>query len=201
VQILHPFAGSAHAYAAAVLPPDRYRPDRCPQCQALRALVGHGWYRRTLVDIEFDGTIRVRRYLCRSCRRTTSLLPAFALPYVRFSLAVITRFLTARLLEGTTLSQAAAQAAPPGMPYQRGQGWVRRFHRQAVIVAAALVTLTAPPAASSVVARALRMLQAVGWERAHRFLFAELRVHLLGWPSRLVPTGQAVTLQPGGGCG
>jgi hypothetical protein len=31
-----------------------------------------------LVDIAFDGTIRVRRYLCHCCKRTVSLLPEFA---------------------------------------------------------------------------------------------------------------------------
>lgn len=44
----------------------------------------HGFYTRTLVDIAFDGTIRVRRYLCCCCKRTVSLLPEFALPYLRF---------------------------------------------------------------------------------------------------------------------
>jgi hypothetical protein len=29
-----------------------------------------GFYSRTLVDVAFDGVIRVRRYLCRLCRRT-----------------------------------------------------------------------------------------------------------------------------------
>jgi hypothetical protein len=31
------------------------------------------------VDVTFDGVIRVRRYLCRFCKRTVSLLPDFAL--------------------------------------------------------------------------------------------------------------------------
>jgi hypothetical protein len=29
--------------------------------------------------------IRVRRYLCRLCQRTVSVLPEFALPWLRFS--------------------------------------------------------------------------------------------------------------------
>jgi hypothetical protein len=36
------------------------------------------------------------------------------------------------------------------------------------------------------------MLAAIGWIAAHRFLFAELRVHLLGWPPSLVPDGLRV---------
>jgi Domain of unknown function (DUF6431) len=87
--------------------PDRYRPDHCPQCQARQPLIAHGFYSRTLVDAGFDGTIRVRRYLCRSCKRTVSLLPEFALPYLRFGITVISLFLVARLLQGATIAAAA----------------------------------------------------------------------------------------------
>lgn len=38
------------------------------------------------------------------------------------------------------------------------------------------------------------MLTAAGWTPAHRFLFADLRQHLLGWPPSLVPDGRRVTL-------
>ena len=194
MQILHPFTGSIHAYADELSTPDRYRPDSCPPCHAPHALIGHGWYRRTIVDVEFDGTIRVRRYLCRACTRTVSLLPAFALPYLRFSLAVLARFLTARLLERSTLLAAATAAAQPAMPYQRGQAWSRRFQRQAAAVCAALAGMTVPPVAPSFGARALEMLRSIGWMAAHRFLFAELRMHLLGWPGWIAPDGRAVTV-------
>jgi hypothetical protein len=50
------------------------------------------------VDGAFDGFIRVRRYLCRLCKRTVSLLPEFVLPYLRFSIFVIGLFLVSRLL-------------------------------------------------------------------------------------------------------
>jgi len=80
MQILHPFAGSIQQYAETISDPDGYLPDHCPQCEAKQPLTGHGFYRRTLVDIAFDGVIRVRRYLRRACKRTVSLLPEFALP-------------------------------------------------------------------------------------------------------------------------
>ena len=79
MQILHPFAGSITQYAEEISDPDRYRPGHCPQCEAKQPLTGHGFYCRTLVDLAFDGVIRVRRYLCRICKRTVSLLPEFAL--------------------------------------------------------------------------------------------------------------------------
>lgn len=196
MQILHPFAGSIQEYAEEITDPNRYRPDHCPQCQAAHGLTAHGFYRRTLVDAGFDGWIRVRRYLCRPCRRTVSLLPRFAPPYLRFSITVIALFLMARLQVGHTLVAAAALAGLPSMPYQRGQFWVRRFQKQAMALCAALAALTAPVAASSFVARALHMLQSIGWMAAHRFLFADLRFHLLGWPAFLAPHGRVTALRP-----
>jgi len=201
VQILHPFAGSIQKYAEQIADPDRYRPDHCPQCQTPHSLIAHGFYSRTLVDAGFDDSIRVRRYLCRSCRRTVSLLPEFALPYLRFSISVIALFLVARLLQGATLAAAAVAAAQSAMPYQRGQFWIRRFQRQATTLCAALAALAAPPPAANFVRRALNMLQSIGWIAAHRFLFADLRFHLLGWPAFLAPdgrldTGRKAAIQP-----
>jgi hypothetical protein len=194
--MLHPFAGSIQEYDQEIADPSRYRPDYCPQCLAAHGLTAHGFYRRTLVDAGFDGSIRVRRYLCRSCRRTVSLLPPFALPYLRFSVTVIGLFLMARLRVGHTLVAAGALAGLPNMPYQRGQFWVRRFQKQAVALCAALAALSAPVAASSFIARALHMLQSIGWMAAHRFLFADLRFHLLGWPAFLAPDGRVAALRP-----
>jgi Domain of unknown function (DUF6431) len=196
VQILHPFSGSVRQYEEEISRPDRYRPDHCPQCQARQPMVGHGFYCRTLVDVGFDGTIRVRRYLCRSCKRTVSMLPEFALPYLRFSIAVISLFLVARLLEGRTLKAAATAASQHPMPYQRGQFWIRRFQTQASVLCAALAAKITPPPAANFVTRALLMLQTLGWIATHRFLFAELRCHLLGWPRFLAPFSRPAALGP-----
>jgi transposase-like protein len=194
VQILHRFSGSIQQYLQEVSDPDRYRPNRCPQCEAACPLIAHGFYSRTLVDIHFDGLIRVRRYLCHSCRRTVSLLPEFTLPYIRFAIGAISLFLIGRLLLGRTLAAAAANL--PAMPYQRGQFWIRRFRSQAERLCAALAALIAPLAAPDFVTRALGMLQYVGWIAAHRFLFADLRMHLLGWPAFLAPDGRIATVRP-----
>ncbi len=196
MQILHPFSGSLQQYNEAIADPDRYRPDHCPQCEARRPLCAHGFYRRTLVEVNFDGFLRVRRYLCLGCKRTVSLLPEFALPYLRFSVSVIALFLVARLLAGRTLLAAAAAASQPHMPYQRGQFWIRRFQKQAADLCGALAAKITPMPAASFVLRALQMLQSVGWIVAHRFLFSELRQHLLGWPRLLAPYGRPARLGP-----
>ena len=198
MQILHPFAGSLQRYTECLADPDCYRPGHCPQCHAKQPLTAHGFYTRTLVDTAFDGVIRVRRYLCRACRRTVSLLPEFILPYLRSSLMVIALFLVAHLLGGQTL-EAAARSAPPPMPYyQRGQFWIRRFRAQAEALCAALAALTKPTPASDFVHRALTMLESTGWIAAHRFLFAGVRCHLLGWPRGLAPDGRRAAFSSAG---
>lgn len=192
MQILHPFAGPVAEYLTQLDNPDQYRPQQCPQCQAKQPLAAHGFYTRTLTDSTFDGWIRVRRYLCHACRRTVSLLPEFALPYLRSSVTVIALFLMARLLHAKTLKEAL----PPASPYQRGQSWVLRFRAQAELLSATLSALTAPPPAPDFVARALAMLHAAGWIPAHRFLLSGLRQHLLGWSRSLIPDGRRVTIRP-----
>lgn len=193
MQILHPFTGSVQQYLEHLADPDQHRPAHCPQCQAKHPLTAHGFYSRTLIDSAFDGLIRVRRYLCETCRRTVSLLPEFALPYLRSSVTVIALFLIARLLQAKTL----AAALPPSSPYQRGQFWLRRFRAQAETLCAALAALTKPAPAPDFVHRALTMLASAGWIPSHRFLFACLRRHLLGWPHSLAPDGRRVALAPG----
>jgi hypothetical protein len=89
------------------------------------------------------------------------------------------------------------------MPYQRGQFWIRRFHQQATALCFALASLTSVVPARDFLTRALQMLAAIGWIPAHRFLFAELRVHLLGWPRFLVPHGcrcNRLPALPSSGC-
>ena len=144
MRILHPFAGSIQHYFG----PDRHRPDHCPQCEANRALTGHGVYHRTPVDVTFNGALRVRRYPCCSCKRTMSLLPEFVLPWLRFSISLIALFLAARLLNGLTLVAAARAAGQTAMPYQCGQ--IRRFQKKAPARISGWIAAPAPPTVLSV---------------------------------------------------
>ena len=201
MQMLHPCRGSIQQYEQGLSDPDRFRPDHCPLCHTSEPLRAHGFYLRTLVDVEYDGSIRVRRYLCLLCKRTVSLLPEFVLPYLRFSIPVIGLFLAAHLLYRRTLREAAGAAIQPTMPYQRGQFWVRRFQQQVLTLCTALAGLTAVVPATDFLTRALHMLEAIGWIAGHRFLFAELRMHLLGWPRFLIPHGSRVNLSlPSASC-
>ncbi len=191
--MLYPRSVSIQQYMEQVDDPESCRPAQCPQCEAKEAMTAHGFYRRTIVDEAFDGVVRIRRYLCQPCRRTVSLLPEWALPFMRFSLRVIARTVKARLMEKRAWKEAAPEA-----PYQRGQHWVRRFNRQAEALSAAMTALTAAETASSFVERALGMIEKTGWTAAHRFLFSNLRMHLLGWPSQR-PRGRSITIDGASG--
>jgi len=189
--MLHPHRGSIQQYMEKLDDPERDRPLHCPQCQIQEPMRAHGFYIRTIVDAAFDGVIRVRRYLCQACRRTVSLLPEWALPYMRFSIAVIGRTLKARLMENRVWKA--------GESYQRGQQWVRRFEKQAEPLSAAMTALTPIQDASSFVLRAMGMLEKTGWMAAHRFVFPDLRMHLLGWAPSLAPHGRRITLDAASG--
>ena len=168
MQILHPFTGSVQQYLDQLADFDRHRPAHCPQCQAKHPLTAHGFYTRTIVDAAFDGSIRVRRYLCEVCKRTVSLLPEFALPYLRSSVTAIALFLVA--LPRRKLSPPrAAIVTLPARPFSCAAS------AQAQALCAALAVLTARPAPDSF--SALIMLESAGWIAAHRF--ASVRGHLL----------------------
>jgi hypothetical protein len=83
-----------------------------------------------------------------------SLLPEVILPYLRTSLTLIAVFLVARLLRGQTI-ESAARTAPPPMPFQRVQFWIRPFRAQAAALCAALPALTQAAAAPDFVHRAM----------------------------------------------
>lgn len=194
MQILYRFAGSIQQYNEQNADFHHDRPCSCAMCGARNRLRAHGFYWRSVSGSDFDGRIRIRRYLCLACRRTISLLPEFVLPYVRSCIEVLALFLKARFLDRKTLKESAVAAGDSRMPYQRGQQWVHRFCRQASALSAALAGLTRRPAAPDFVTQALIMLETIGWVPAHRFLFEQLRMHLLGWPAFLVPDGRRCAL-------
>ena len=73
IQILRRFAGTIQQYLEQISDADLCRPDHCPLCHAKHPLIAWGFYGRTLVDLEFNDLIPVRRSLCDACRRTSHL--------------------------------------------------------------------------------------------------------------------------------
>jgi hypothetical protein len=84
VQIPYHYPGSVQEYVAAreagVLSVPRS--DQCGICGSWQTLIGNGWYWRWLWQdgpgvAQFSAKIPVRRWLCKACRRTISMLPCF----------------------------------------------------------------------------------------------------------------------------
>lgn len=66
-------------------------PLKCKGCKRNSRLHRHGYYERNVCETKVL-VIRIARFLCPPCGRTTSLLPEFALPYRLMALAVVDTF-------------------------------------------------------------------------------------------------------------
>lgn len=78
-------------------------PGSCPICRAGLPLKKHGFYRRNSHFGHRPRRILIRRYRCRFCGRTVSLLPSFCLPYFQYALELIYQALEYVLLKSFPL--------------------------------------------------------------------------------------------------
>lgn len=92
------------------------RPDACPVCGAVDHLIGHGSYGRTVCDQHNVFTIRVKRFLCKVCRRTLSLLPTFCLPYRHYLAWTIQRVISLRLQTDSSWKAIRQRFLPSDVP-------------------------------------------------------------------------------------
>jgi len=83
---------------------------RCPHCKK-DLLKKHGYYRRYLVLTRFSGRILARRYICKECGRTVSLLPSFAHPGRAYGIEPIINALGAFYVDGLPVCGAASASA------------------------------------------------------------------------------------------
>ena len=85
------------------------RPGRCPHCQAVDSFIGHGSYWRRPLDRWKDYLIRIRRWLCKACGHTVSILPSFLLRFRRYLLDLIGQVVTARFEDDASWGQIEQQ--------------------------------------------------------------------------------------------
>jgi hypothetical protein len=82
MQILHAIDIEPEQYVAEEHEKRIRPPACCPHCQRLNTLKALGYYARSLSRLEAGVlSLFVRRLRCCVCRKTVSLLPAFAQPY------------------------------------------------------------------------------------------------------------------------
>jgi hypothetical protein len=87
--------------------------EACPKCSAAGNLSEHGDYDRWLISYE-DGliaevSVRVRRYICASCKATHALLPDIIVPYSPYSLLFMLAALIAYYERDTTVAEVCSQ--------------------------------------------------------------------------------------------
>ena len=78
--------------------------EPCPRCHS-SLLRGHGFYLRWLISVDFSDIIPIRRYICKSCGKTVSLLPSFAHPRYSYSILFIITLLNLYYLEQLSVTE------------------------------------------------------------------------------------------------
>jgi transposase-like protein len=110
------------------------RPEVCPHCHAARLFIGHGFYPRKPLSPTQVYCIRIKRWYCKACHRTLSLLPSFLLRYRHYLLEVIHSVVVARFEDNASWTQVSRRCAVEGLPSQRTIGrWCVSFAAHAPV--------------------------------------------------------------------
>ncbi len=117
---------------------DALRPSSCPFCgnpahepTKLLGIVGHGTYTRQVLghaSVAIDFVIRVRRFLCRGCKRTITRLADLLHPKRWYSGGAILEALRRHLIDGRT-EQEVRNAFGPQIDSESWRS-LRRWRRQ-----------------------------------------------------------------------
>ena len=177
--IIQDFGGSVQDYVAHFAQIVFARPTRCPHCAEAEALIGHGFYWRKAKDQTQVFRIRVKRWLCKACRRTLSVLPSFVLRFRHYLLAVIQAVVVARYEDQASWRETTQRCAQDGLPAPRTIArWCRSFAEQAPAWWAAVQTTLAQQDSASPALDPLG--SASGPQDAPRALL-DAAIHLLAW--------------------
>ena len=88
MQVIHDFAVEPQEYFLKGKDNDFPVIEKCPHCHDL--MVGHGFYPRYIITIKGKTyCLYIKRFKCRHCGKTVSILPSFLLPYFQRSLQAI----------------------------------------------------------------------------------------------------------------
>lgn len=127
---------TVQAYAEGYAEVAARRPESCPLCEAIGQMIGHGSYpRQKPLEATPDPPrpLKIRRWKCRACKRTTSLLPDVLHRYRHYVWAVIGAALLRRFVLGQTWIQIQADLsalpddAPPAPSLDSLMRWAKAF--------------------------------------------------------------------------
>jgi hypothetical protein len=155
------------------------RPQVCPHCQKASRIIGHGFYLRKALDVSQVQLIWIKRWYCKACRCTISLLPSFLLRFRHYLLEVIQGVVVVRFEVQASwqqvLQRCTQQEAPSGRTVKR---WCHSFGEQAARWWAAVQGVLARHDAGSPGLDPLG--EAASNQTAPRALL-QAAIHLLAW--------------------
>ena len=130
VVIVVDLSDDVESYAATFPKLALPRPPACPGCGAAGHLIGHGSYRRTVVEPTVGIPIPIKRLLCTACHHTVSLLPTFCLPFRHYGTATIQTVLGQRIEAHASWIRVARCFVPSDLPtLTTCREWVDTFTR------------------------------------------------------------------------
>lgn len=130
--IVADFGCNEQEYSSGSRHEDAPRPGGCLSCGQKGCLIGHGYYRRKPRDQLRAYPLRIKRWLCKECGRTNSVLPSFLLRHRHYLLRVIEVELVRRFEGQASWAVILAEYAGSGYPALRTlQRWCATFGEQA----------------------------------------------------------------------
>jgi hypothetical protein len=155
------------------------RPQVCPGCRASGEFIGHGFYLRKVLDQAHVHLVWIKRWYCKVCHRTLSLLPSFLLRFRHYLLEVIYQVVMARFEVGASWGQIRQSCTEQDAPSDRSlKRWCTSFAEQAARWWAAVQAVLAQQDAGSPGLDPLG--EAASNQDAARALL-QAAIHLLAW--------------------
>ena len=191
------FGCRVHEYVTRFPQLEFPRPEVCPHCQAIQLFIGHGFYLRKALTPTQVFLVQLKRWYCKGCHHTLSLLPSFLLRFRHYLLEGIQAVVVTRFEDGASWHQVAQRCAVEGAPSPRTQRrWCVSFAAHAPAWLGSLLETLAEHDAHSPLLDPLG--EAAGPRDAPRALL-QAALHLLAWAKthwpEVVPYGLADRLR------
>ena len=155
------------------------RPSECPHCRVVDQFIGHGFYERKALSPTQVYVLRIKRWYCKACQRTVSLLPSFLLRFRHYLLDVIQSVVVTRVEDEASWAQVSQHCAVEGAPSSRTiRRWCDAWAEHASVWWAAIQQTLAEHDTASPLLDPLG--EAVGSSDAPRALL-QAALHLLAW--------------------
>jgi hypothetical protein len=177
--ILADYGCNAQEYIEQEKHKDSVCPQGCPECGGETCLIGHGYYKRKAQDEQRSYSIWVKRWLCKICQHTLSVLPNFLVPHRQYLVEVIQTVVVACYESGQNWKRVRETCARHGTPSLRTiQRWCKFFAmRSPVWLLAAQIFLAQQDSSSAWLDAQGEAAQAANATAA----LLTVSLHLLAW--------------------